>query len=73
LAADAPILVAQDPPTQDEIRVSLSAPVLNGALSKHLLITGDQKRLALERAMTLPPEEAPVNAVLSEITVHWAP
>lgn len=73
LAADAPILVAQDPPTQDELRVSLSAPVLNGALSKHLLITGEDKRTALERAMALPPEEAPINAVLSEMTVHWAP
>ncbi len=73
LASDAPILVTQDPPTQDEIRVSLSAPVLNGALSKHLLITGEDKRTALERATTLPPEEAPVNAVLSETTVHWAP
>ena len=73
LAADAPILVAQEPPTQDEIRVSLSAQVLDGALSKHLLIAGDEKRHALERAMSLPPEEAPVNAVLSQITVHWAP
>lgn len=73
LAADAPILVAQEPPTQTEIRVSLSAPVLNGALSKHLLIMGDEKRTALERAVTLPPDEAPVNAVLSEATIHWAP
>jgi len=73
LAADAPILVAQAPPTQDEIRVSLSAPVLNGALSKHLLIMGDEKRAALDRAMSLPPEEAPVNSVLSEATIHWAP
>ncbi len=73
LASDAPILVAQEPPTQDEIRVSLSAPVLDGALSKHLLITGDEKRAALEKARSLPPEEAPINAVLSQMTVHWAP
>ncbi|WP_050929819.1 6-phosphogluconolactonase [Aestuariivita boseongensis] len=73
LAPDAPVLVAQEPPTQDELRVSLSAHVLDGAMSKHLLIMGDDKREALERAMTLPPEEAPINAVLSETTVHWAP
>ncbi|MCE8009671.1 6-phosphogluconolactonase [Aestuariivita sp.] len=73
LAPDAPILVAQSPPTQPEARVSLSARVLDGALSKHLLITGEEKRAALERAMALPPEEAPINAVLSETTIHWAP
>lgn len=72
LASDAPHLVAQTPPTQPEVRVSLSAPVLDGAMSKHLLITGEEKRAALERAMGLPPEEAPVNAVLSEMIVHWA-
>jgi 6-phosphogluconolactonase len=73
LAADAPVLVAQTPPSQEEVRVSLSARVLDGAISKHLLITGAEKRTALERALSLPPEEAPINAVLSDITVHWAP
>ncbi len=72
LAQDAPILSVQNPPTQDETRISLNAPFLNGAMSKHLLITGDDKRIALERAMTLPPEEAPINAVLTDMTVHWA-
>ncbi|MDC0343483.1 6-phosphogluconolactonase [bacterium] len=73
LAPDAPILLAQTPPTQNETRVTLTAHVLDGALCKHLLITGDEKRTALEKAMSLPPEEAPINSVLSEITVHWAP
>lgn len=73
LASDAPILVTQDPPTQPEVRVSLSARVLNGALSKHLLIMGHEKRAALEKARGLPPEDAPINAVLDGITVHWAP
>jgi len=27
----------------------------------------------LERAATLPPEKAPVNAILEGTTVHWAP
>jgi 6-phosphogluconolactonase len=72
LAADAPSLMAMRPPSAEETRVTLTAQVLNGAMSKHLLITGADKRAALERAMRLPPEEAPVNAVLDDITVHWA-
>ncbi len=61
------------PDSQPEARVSLSAPVLNGALCKHLVIFGEGKRQALERALSLPPEEAPINAVLSGAEVHWAP
>lgn len=69
----APALVAQTPPSQDEKRISLSARAINDALNKHLIITGADKRDALERALSLPPEEAPVNSVLNGITVHWAP
>lgn len=69
---DAPILTAQRPETQPETRVSLSARVLDQAMSKHLVFFGADKRDALDRAMGLPPEEAPINAVLSEMTVHWA-
>jgi 6-phosphogluconolactonase len=72
LGSDAPILTLQAPETQPELRVSLSARILDGAISKHLVIYGDRKRQALERAMTLPPEDAPIRAVLSETTVHWA-
>lgn len=60
------------PETQPETRISLTAPVLAGALSKHLVITGTDKRNALERAMTLPPEEAPIQVALGDITIHWA-
>ncbi|MBA4323963.1 MAG: 6-phosphogluconolactonase, partial [Rhodobacter sp.] len=42
------------------------------AFNIHLLITGPEKRAALERAMTLTPMEAPVRAVLDNATVHWA-
>jgi 6-phosphogluconolactonase len=45
---------------------------LDGALSKHLIIFGAEKRDALEKAMSLPPEEAPIAAVLGGMTVHWA-
>ncbi len=73
LAPDAPILVAQTPPSQPERRVSLSAPVLDGAMSKHLVITGADKRARLDAAMAEAPEDAPVAAVLDGMIVHWAP
>lgn len=72
LSADAPILAALRPGSQPETRVTLTARVLDGAMSKHLVITGQGKRNALERAMSLAPEEAPIQAVLSEMIVHWA-
>jgi 6-phosphogluconolactonase len=69
----APILVPMRVPDAPEPRVTLSARVLNGAISKHLVITGQAKRDAVTRAAHLPPEEAPVAAVLDDMTVHWAP
>ncbi len=72
LAPDAPVLAALRPDDMPERRVSLTARVLDGALNKHLVIFGDEKRAALERATALPPEAAPINAVLSETNVHWA-
>ncbi|SFD73732.1 6-phosphogluconolactonase [Sulfitobacter brevis] len=72
LASDAPPLCAVQPQDQDIARVTLAAHVLDGAMDKHLVIFGDAKRAALERAATLPPEEAPIAAVLDELTVHWA-
>ena len=55
-----------------EPRVTLTAPVLSAAIKIHVLILGDEKRAALERAMTLPPEQAPIRAVLDGAIVHWA-
>lgn len=72
LDSHAPALVVARPETQPEARISLTGPVLDGALSKHLVIFGTSKRDALERAMSLPPEEAPIGAVLTGMTVHWA-
>ncbi len=68
---DAPILVPIRAEGQ-EPRISLSAAALNGAMSKHLVIFGSDKRDALMRARELPPNEAPIAAVLSDLTVHWA-
>lgn len=73
LEMNAPILVPIRKPGEDEPRVTLSARVLSGAISTHLVITGDKKRAALERALHLRPVEAPVAAVLGKATVHWAP
>lgn len=73
LADDAPILVPMRGGGAPEARVTLSARVLKAAMSTHIVITGAAKREALEKAQGLPVEEAPVRAVLSGATVHWAP
>jgi len=73
LASTAPTLAILRPDSQPDPRISLSARVLDAAISKHLVIFGDDKKKAFERALSLPPQEAPIQAVMSEITVHWAP
>ena len=73
MADDAPILVPMRAPGAPEPRVTLSAPVLAGAIQKHIVITGKQKRDALRTARNLgDPLQAPIAAVLSGATVHWA-
>lgn len=72
LAPDAPILVPLRAEAAGEVRVSLSARVLRGAMACHVLITGLDKRAAIEEAERLPPEVAPIKAVLGNATVHWA-
>ncbi|WP_116131873.1 6-phosphogluconolactonase [Tropicimonas sp. IMCC34043] len=72
LSADAPPLMALRAEAAGEPRMTLTAPVLSGAMSIHILITGAEKRAALERARSLPPIKAPVRIVLNEATVHWA-
>ena len=73
LSAKAPELVAMRAPGAPEARITLSAPVLNGAMQKHLVILGPAKREALERAEALrDPLKAPVAAVLDGLNVHWA-
>jgi 6-phosphogluconolactonase len=72
LSATAPLLLPMRAEAAGEPRITLTAPVLRGAFHTHILITGAEKRAALERAQTLPPHEAPVRAVLDNATVHWA-
>lgn len=73
LAANAPPAMALTAPGAPEPRVTLTAPVLRGAMSTHIVITGPEKRAALDKAKRLhDPLEAPVSLVLPQATVHWA-
>lgn len=72
MADDAPPLMALRADAAGEPRMTLTLPVLRDALHTHILITGPEKRAALEKARTLSPREAPVKAVLGDATVHWA-
>ena len=72
LAPDAPVLMALRSQAAGEPRITLSARVLQAAKHIHVLITGPEKRQALERALTLPPHLAPIRTVLDQATVHWA-
>lgn len=72
LAPDAPALMALRSEAAGEPRITLTARVLSAAMATHILITGVEKRAALERAKGLAPMEAPVQVVLANATVHWA-
>ena len=71
LSANADALLPIQAEGQEQ-RVTLSAPVLNSAISKHIVIFGDDKRAALDVAKGSLPEVAPVAAVLDGATIHWA-
>jgi len=71
LGRRAPILVPMRTPGAPEPRITLSARVLNDAMSKHLILIGSSKRAALDRAQSLPMHEAPVRAVLEDMNVHY--
>jgi len=73
LAPDAPPLLAMRAPGAPEPRLTLSAPVLKSAFALHIVITGPEKRAALEAAQGLDPMQAPVAALLPQAVVHWAP
>lgn len=72
LASNAPVLMALRAEAAGEPRITLTAPVLQQAKHIHILITGAEKRAAVERARTLTPLEAPVRCVLDQATIHWA-
>ncbi len=73
LADDAPAVVTMTPQDGLEPRVTLSGRVLKGAMSTHVLITGEEKRAALETAAKLhDAKAAPIRTVLHDATIHWA-
>lgn len=72
LAPDAPLLCPVHIDGQDIARVTLPAHALSTAVATHLLITGDAKRNAFERAQGQPAEVAPVTTALEGATIHWA-
>lgn len=76
LSANAPPLLPMRAPGAPEPRLTLTAPVLQQAAHVHLLITGPQKKHALEEALKDGPvAQAPVRIILKRkgpITVHYA-
>ena len=72
LSATAPLLLPMRAEAAAEPRITLTAPVLRGAIRIHVLLTGAEKRAVIERAATLPPDQAPIRLVLDEAEVHWA-
>ncbi len=73
LAHDAPLVLPVRIEGEPEPRVTLAAHVLKSAMNLHIVITGDAKREALERARGQDALDAPVAALLDDATVHWAP
>ncbi|GLS87589.1 6-phosphogluconolactonase [Cypionkella aquatica] len=72
MAADAPLVMPMRAEAAGEPRITLTVPVLAGAMNIHILITGAEKRAAIEAAAHLPALEAPIRVVLDNATVHWA-
>ncbi len=73
-ADDAPALLPMRAPGAPEPRITLTARVLNAAAHRHVLITGSEKKEALDKASQISdPLVAPITAILSGTNVHWAP
>jgi 6-phosphogluconolactonase len=73
LSDDAPVVLPISAPGAAEPRVTLSAPVLRDAYAMHVLITGDDKNMAVHKAAKMKPIDAPIAALLGDASVHWAP
>ena len=72
LSNNAPTLLPMRAAGAMEARMTLTAQVLNSSRFKHLVIFGEEKRKAFEKAIDLPNSIAPVSAILPEASVHWA-
>ncbi|MFV0492850.1 MAG: 6-phosphogluconolactonase [Pseudorhodobacter sp.] len=72
MAEDAPILMPMRAEGAAEPRITLTRRVLLDALHCHILISGAEKRAAIENAEGLDEMQAPVRAFLDDAMVHWA-
>ena len=72
LAPDAPMFLPVSVAGQDIKRFTLTGPALRTARSTHVLITGTEKHKALSLAQTRSEQEAPIQTVLPQATVHWS-
>ena len=72
LSNNAPTLLPMRAGGALETRITLTAQVLNSSRIKHLVIFGDEKRAAFEKAIDLPYSIAPISAILPGSNVHWA-
>ncbi|MEM9844517.1 MAG: 6-phosphogluconolactonase [Pseudomonadota bacterium] len=73
MAPDAPPLMKVAASGDLEPRITLTGPVLSSAIVTHILITGEGKRAALERAGGANHMDSPIALVLDQADVHWAP
>jgi 6-phosphogluconolactonase len=72
LSNNAPTLLPMRAAGAMEARMTLTAQVLNSSRFKHLVIFGEEKRKAFEKAIDLPNSIAPISAILPGASVHWA-
>ena len=72
LSNNAPTLLPMRAAGATEARMTLTAQVLNSSRFKHLVIFGEEKRTAFEKAIDLPNSIAPISAILPGASVHWA-
>ncbi len=70
------IVLPMRAPGADEPRLSLTAKVLRGAKHIHILLTGTDKKTALEHALIDgPATQAPIRCILNaptEVEIHYA-
>lgn len=72
LSPKAPVLMPMRAPGAPEPRVTLTAPVLRGAVDTHVLIYGKDKKAAITAAAGLDPIDAPVATILGTAEIHYA-
>jgi len=72
MSSDAPPLLPMRAPAAPEPRMTLTLPVLKEAFALHIVITGSEKREALDLARGLDAKAAPVIALLGQAQIHWA-